>query len=172
MGILNGDPKDEPMHYGEIFSVWQASMMARGAVSRYQAFMNHAGDKDLKKIIEALIDQAELEMKECDTLLTDNGIAPAPVLPRRPEVKLEDIPAGARFTDPEIAVHIAADVAAALVACSQVMAQSIRVDIGALFAKYHVTKAALGVRILNLTKEKGWLVPPPLQIKRPETVKA
>ncbi|MBD1341686.1 DUF3231 family protein, partial [Pseudomonas aeruginosa] len=44
-----------------------------------------------------------------------------------------------------------------------------REDIGALFAKYHVTKTALGVRILQVNKEKGWLVPPPLQIKRPES---
>lgn len=37
-GILGGNPKDEPMHYGEIFSVWQASMMAKGAISAYRAF--------------------------------------------------------------------------------------------------------------------------------------
>jgi hypothetical protein len=171
-GILNGNSKDEPMHFGEVFSVWQTSVMARGVVSRYQAFLNHAGDKDLKKVLNSLIDQAELEIKECDTLLTDNGIIPAPIMPKRPDAKLEDIPVGARFSDPEIAAHIAADIAAGLVACSQVMGQSIRVDIGALFAKYHLTKAALGVKILEITKEKGWLVPPPLQIKRPETVEA
>ena len=130
--------------------------------------MNHAGDKDLK-ILDNLLDQAKLEIKECDALLTENGIAPAPMLPERPPVKLEDIPAGARFTDPEIAAKIAADTSLGLVAVSQVMGQSIREDIGALFAKYHVTKTALGVRILQLVKEKGWLVPPPLQIKRPDS---
>lgn len=52
------------------------------------------------------------------------------------------------------------------------MGQSIREDIGALFAKYHLTKTALGVKILELSKEKGWLIPPPLQVKRPETVNA
>lgn len=167
MGILSGNPKDEPMHYGEIFVVWTASAVAKGAVSCYQAYLNHAGDKDLKKILEALLDQAKLEIKECDTLLTDNGITPAPVLPERPPVKLEDIPAGARFTDPEIAAKIAMDVAAGLVACSQAMGQSIREDIGALFAKYHLTLAGLGLKILEMNKEKGWLIPPPLQIKRP-----
>ncbi|MGG4553659.1 DUF3231 family protein [Paenibacillus sp. FSL W8-0186] len=167
MGILSGNPKDEPMHYGEIFSVWQASMMAKGTVSCYQAFLNHAGDEDLKKILEALIEQAKLEIKECDTLLTDNGIAPAPVLPERPPAKLEDIPAGARFTDPEIAAKIAAENALGLAACSSVMGQSIREDVGALFAKYHLTKAALGLRILQMNKDKGWLIPPPLQVKRP-----
>jgi hypothetical protein len=169
MGILNGNPKDEPLHYGEIFSVWSASMVARGAVSCYQAFLNHAGDKDLKKILNDLIDQANLEIKELDKLLTENGFAPAPIMPERPPVKLEDIPAGARFTDLEIAAKIGADVAIGLVACSQAMGQSIRVDVGALFAKYHLAKAALGVKILELSKEKGWLIPPPLQVKRPES---
>ncbi|OAB44514.1 DUF3231 family protein [Paenibacillus glacialis] len=169
MGILNGNPKDEPMHYGEINSVWQGSMVARGAVSCYQAFLYHAGDKDLKKILGDLIDQAKLEIKEFDKLLSDNGLAPAPIMPERPPVKLEDIPAGARFTDPEIAAKIAADISVGLVACSQAMGQSIRVDVGALFAKYHLTLTGFGVRILQMNKEKGWLIPPPLQVKRPES---
>ncbi|WP_440109235.1 DUF3231 family protein [Paenibacillus sp. QZ-Y1] len=169
MGILGGNPKNEPMHYGEIFSVWQTSTIAKGAVSCYQAYLNHAGDKDLKKILKALLEQAKLEIKECDTLLTENGIAPAPTLPERPVVALEDIPAGARFTDPEIAAKIAADTSLGLVSASQTIGQSIREDIGVLFAKYHVTKLALGVRILQMNKEKGWLIPPPLQIKRPDS---
>ncbi|OMF65933.1 DUF3231 family protein [Paenibacillus sp. FSL R5-0766] len=169
MGILSGNPKNEPMHYGEIFSVWQCSTVAKGAVSCYQAYLNHAGDKDLKKILDDLLDQAKLEIKECDALLTENGIAPAPMLPERPTVKLEDIPAGARFTDPEIAAKVTADTAMGLVAASQTIGQSIREDIGALFAKYHATKTALGVRILQMNKEKGWLIPPPLQVKRPDS---
>ncbi|MCG7382049.1 DUF3231 family protein [Paenibacillus sp. ACRRY] len=96
MGILSGNPKNEPMHYGEIFSVWQCSMVAKAA----------------------------------------------------------------------------ADTSLGLVAASQVIGQSIREDIGALFAKYHVTKTVLGVRILQMNKEKGWLIPPPLQIKRPDSDKA
>jgi len=172
MGILSGNPKENPMHYGEIYAVWMASTAAKGSISCYQAFLNHAGDKDLKKTLEALLDQAKLESKELDVLLVDNGISPAPALPERPSVKLEDIPAGARFTDPEIGAIIAADTSAGLVACSQAMGQSIREDVGALFAKYHLTKTALGTRILELGKEKGWLVPPPLHLKTPEPVNA
>ena len=172
MGILGGNPKDEPMHYGEIYNVWMSSTAAKGIVSCYQAYLNHAGDNDLKKILGDLIDQAKLEIKECDALLTNNGISPAPAMPERSPVKLEDIPAGARFTDPEIAAAISADSSLGLVACSQVMGQVIREDIGALFAKYHLARAALGARILQMNKEKGWLIPPPLQLKRPEPVKA
>lgn len=117
--------------------------------------------------MQDLIEQAKLEEAECDELLIQNGIAPAPCLPERPPVKLEEIPVGARFTDQEIGAAIAVDNSAGLVACSQAMGQSIREDVGALFAKYHLTKESLGLRILQLGKEKGWIVPPPLLIKRP-----
>ncbi|MUG67852.1 DUF3231 family protein [Paenibacillus campinasensis] len=168
MGILSGNPKDEPLHYGEVFSIWEASMMAKGSISCYEAYMYHAGDKELKKLIQDFLDQARLEVKECDELLTDNGISPSPMLAERPAAELEDIPPGARFTDPEIAAKLAADNALGLVSCSKTMGLSIREDVGALFAKYHVTKTALGLRVLRMNKEKGWLVPPPLVAKQPE----
>ncbi|NHN31212.1 DUF3231 family protein [Paenibacillus agricola] len=172
MGILSGNPKDEPMHYGEIYAVWQFSAAAKGCISMNRAFLNHAGDKDLKKILAAIIDQAELEISECDTMLTHNGFTPSPSLPARPEVKLEEIPLGARFTDQEIATIIAADTSVGLVACSQIMGSSIREDIIALFTKYHMTKGTIGLKILKMSKDKGWLVPPPLQVKRPDLVQA
>ncbi|NRF95989.1 DUF3231 family protein [Paenibacillus frigoriresistens] len=170
MGILSGNQKDEPLHYGEIYDLWQFSMAAKGCVSSSRALQYHAGDNDLKKILGDIINQAELEISECDTILINNGILPPPTLPERPEVKLEDIPVGVRFSDLEIAAMSAAGNSVGLVACSQVMGMVTREDIGALFAKYHATKAAIGLKILKACKEKGWLIPPPLQIKRPELV--
>lgn len=168
MGILDGNPKDEPMHYGEIHGVWHFSYKSKGALSGYQALKYHAGDKDLKEIIDDAIKQCRHEIEECDSVLTENGIAPAPGLPERPEAKLEEIPVGARFTDQEIAAALAHDMAMGLVACSTIMGLSIREDIGVRFAKYHTAKAALGLRILRLSKEKGWLIPPPLKVDRPK----
>ncbi|MNH81576.1 hypothetical protein D3C81_1558010 [compost metagenome] len=168
MAILGGNPKDEPLHYGEIFGVWQFSTKSKAALSGYQAFMYHAGDKDLKKIIEDIIDQASREIKEANELLLANGIPPVPALPERPPADLEEIPVGARFTDPEIAASIAASISMGIIECSQIIAISIREDVGALFLKNHGLKAALGARVLRMLKEKGWLIPPPLLIKRPE----
>ncbi|RRJ65657.1 DUF3231 family protein [Paenibacillus oralis] len=168
MGVLDGNPKNEPMHYGEIFTIWESSMGAKMILSCYQAYTYHAGDKELKELLGDLIDQAKLEIKELDKLLSEAGITPPPMLPERPEAKLEDIPAGARFADPEIGAKLAMDIAAGLAGCSAAMGMSIREDIGALFAKYHTTKTGFGLRILRLNKEKGWLVPPPLLVKKPE----
>jgi len=172
MGILSGNSKEEPLHYGEIYDMWQFSMTAKGVISIYRAFKYHVGDRELLKLLDDLIDEAELESSECDSILTSNGIAPSPTLPNRPEAKLEDIPIGARFTDPEIAAMIAAGTSVSLVVCSQVIAKCIREDIGMLFGKYHVTMEALALKILHLSKKNGWLVPPPLQIREPELVEA
>lgn len=167
MGILSGNPKDEPLHYGEAYSIWQFSTLAKGCISVCRLLQYHAGDTELKEVLEDFINQAELEVSECDQILLNNGITPSPSLPDRPEAKLEDIPVGARFTDQEISVIIAVDASAGLVACSQIMGITLREDIGVLFAKYHATKAALGLRIVRISKEKGWVIPPPLHVQRP-----
>lgn len=64
---------------------------------------------------------------------------------------VEDIPAGARFADAEIAAALSVNNSAGLVACSQAIGSSIREDIAAMFTKYHGQKATLGSR--NLTNE-------------------
>lgn len=168
MGVLNGNPKDEPLHYGEIYDLWQFSASAKMSLSTFQAFHFHAGDRDLKAVIDDFIDQVHREIKECDKLLKIHGFTPPPGLPDRPSVRLEDIPAGARFTDPEIAAALSSAAALGLVVCSQSMGMSIREDLGAMYMKFHTQMAALGLAVLKLNKKKGWLVPPPLQLKTPE----
>jgi hypothetical protein len=170
VGVLSGNPKDEPLHYGEVFNLWSFSTKAKGCVSIYKAYQYHAGDNDLKELLADLVNQAELEAKECDQILIRNDITPSPFLPDRPKAALAEIPVGARIMDQEITALIAADLGASMATCSQIIGQSIREDVGQLFGKYHANKAALGLRNLKMSKEKGWLLPPPLNVKVPELV--
>lgn len=168
MGMFSGNSKDEPLHYGEVFGIWTNLATNYGMIAGYQTFYNHAGDKDLKKIIEDFIQCAKEENKQLEEILKTNGIALPPAPPERPEARLEDIPAGAKFNDPEISAALSMDAAAGLVACSQAMGMSIREDIGLMYGQFHTNKAQLGAKLLRLNKNKGWLVPPPLHIDRPE----
>lgn len=168
MGILSSNSKDEPLHYGEVFSIWSNLAANYGMIAGYQTFYNHAGDKDLKKILEDFIQCAKEENKQLEEVLKTNGIALPPAPPERPEARLEDIPAGAKFNDPEISAALSLDAAAGLVACSQAMGMSIREDIGLMYGQFHTNKAQLGAKLLRLNKNKGWLVPPPLHVVRPE----
>lgn len=162
MGVLSGNPKDQPMHYGEVFSSWSALLAAKGAIAGYQTHLNHAGDEDLQKLLEEAIQGGQEEIKQIETLLKANGVGLPPTPPERPKASQEDIPVGARFSDPEIAAMLSTNIAAGLIACSTIMGQSIREDIAMMFGQFHIQKAALGGKVLRLNKEKGWLVPPPL----------
>jgi Protein of unknown function (DUF3231) len=168
MGILSGNPQEEPMHYGEIFGTWTNLLTNNGLVAGYQVYINHAGDQDLKKLIEEAIQGLKNENKQIEELLKANGIGLPPSPPDRPIAKLEDIPVGAKYSDPEISASVSKDVAAGLVACSQVMGQCIRQDIAMMYGQFHLAKAQFGAKMLKLNKEKGWLIPPPLQVKASE----
>ncbi|GGA83197.1 DUF3231 family protein [Ornithinibacillus halotolerans] len=164
MGILSGNPQDEPMHYGEVFGVWTAVVTEKACIAAYQTLLNHAGDEDLKKLIQEAIEQAKQQEESLEALLKANGVGLPPSPPERPQADLESIPPGARFMDNEIAAKMSADVAAGLVAASGMIGQSIREDIATLFGTMHTQKAAFGAKLLRLNKEKGWLVPPPLHL--------
>lgn len=167
MGILSGNPKNEPMHYGEVYTTWMYLFTEQGMIASYQTLMNHTGDADLKKLIAEAINEANSECKKIKELLKHNGIALPPASPERPECNLEDIPAGARFTDPEIAGMLAMNSAGGLVTCSTIMGQSIREDIGLMFGQFHTSKSLFAAKVLQLNKEKGWLIPPPLHLDTP-----
>lgn len=162
MGILSGNPKNEPMHYGEVFSLWSFLQVSKGAIAGYQTQLNHVGDEDLQELLKEAMNSCLQEMEQVETLLKENGVGLPPTPPERPKACLEDIPVGARLMDQEVAAALSMDVAAGLVTCSQIIGQSIREDIAMMFGQFHMQKATLGGKVLRLNKEKGWLIPPPL----------
>ncbi len=166
MGILNGNPKEEPLHYGEISAIWAASLAAKSLAAGYSTLLNHAGDEDLKKVIQEGITLSQAEALACDEMLREYGIAVPPAVPEKPEARLEDIPDGARFQDVEIAATLSRDIGVGLMAHSQAMAQCIREDVAAMFATAHAAKVTFGATVLRLNKEKAWIVVPPLRRER------
>lgn len=166
MGILSGNPKDEPLHYGEVFDIWSAQMVGNNMITCYQTMLNHAGDKDLKKLLTEAIELCQQQKVQVETILKENGIGLPPAQPEPPEACLEDIPVGARIPDPAIAAALSADIAAGMVLCSQVIGKSVREDVAMIFGQFHNQKAALGAKTLRLNKEKGWLIPPPLHLNK------
>lgn len=169
MGILSGNPKDEPMHYGEIFGTWTYLAASKGLLTAYQTYANHAGDKELKKFIEDVSsNMIKQEIGEIENLLKANGIAPPPSQADKPIAQIEDIPVGAKFSDMEISAAVAKNIAEGMIACSSIIGQCIREDIAAMFGQYHIRNAQYALTLLRLNKEKGWLIPPPLHVKTPE----
>lgn len=169
MGVLSGNPQNEPLHYGEVFDIWSYLLTTQGAIAGHQVYMNHTGDEDLKKFLENLIENDMIsETEELKSLLKVNGVALPPAPPERPVASIEDIPPGARINDAEIAAAVSAGLAAGLVTCSQIMGKCLREDVGMLFGQFHMKKAQAGAALLRLSKKKGWVIPPPLHVRNSE----
>ncbi len=169
MGILSGNPKEEPLHYGEVFALWTHLNVSKAAVAAYETLLNHIGDEDLKKLVEDLLENGtKVEIEEVEMVLKENGVGLPPTPPERPKACLENIPPGARFMDAEIANKISMDLAAGLISCSTVMGQCIREDIAMMYGQFHMKKAQYAAKALKLLKEKGWLIPPPLHLDKAE----
>ncbi|WOV88460.1 DUF3231 family protein [Sporosarcina oncorhynchi] len=166
MGILSGNSKDEPMHYGEVLGCWAYVGANNGLISGYQGFLNQVGDEGLKKLLHDAVDMMKKENDQLEMILKENGVTPPPALPDRPEANREDIPVGVRYTDPEIAGAISINVGQALVSISQVIGQCLREDIAMMFSKFHAEKLMFGMKLLKMNKEKGWIIPPPLHNPR------
>jgi len=162
MGILSGNPKEEPLHYGEVFDLWASDLAENAMIAGHQVMLNHAGDEDLKKLLKESVELGQQQKKQIEQLLKENGIALPPASPEPPDACLEDIPAGARVPDPAIAATLGAHIAAGMVACSTMMGKCIREDLAMMYGQFHMQKAALAEKVLRLNKEKGWLIPPPL----------
>ncbi len=155
--------RDElPLHYGEIFGAWSYLLSMKGAMAKYQTLINHTGDHDLRKYLEDYIrNLVKPQMNEIENLLKANGIGLPPTPPERPIASMENIPVGARFNDVEIAGGAITDISAGLLACSQIMGQSLREDIAMMFGQFHLAIAQQGAALLRLNKDKGWVVKPP-----------
>lgn len=162
MGILSGTQQKEALHYGEVFSLWSYLGAIKGTSASYQTLYNHAGDKELKRFLEELVQGIKQETRDIEEILKANGIGLPPTPPERSVADLEDIPVGARMNDPEISAAVSMNIAQGLVACSQAIGQSTREDVAMLFGQFHMNKAQAGAKALRLNKEKGWLILPPM----------
>ncbi|WP_221564551.1 DUF3231 family protein [Alkalihalobacillus sp. TS-13] len=167
MGMFTGNPKQEPLHYGEVFGLWSSLTVAKGSMVAYQVYYNHAGDVDLRKFIEDVIRNVlKPSIEEIETILKKNQVVLPPAPPERSEADTERIPVGARINDPEIAAAISKDFAQGLIADSSMIGQCIREDIALMYGQFHMKKAQMAAKLLQINKEKGWLIPPPLHVDR------
>lgn len=78
MGILSGNPKEEPLHYGEVFDIWTSELVGNSMIAGYQTLLNHAGDDDLKKLLVEAIETCQQQKKQVEELLKENGVGLPP----------------------------------------------------------------------------------------------
>ncbi|GEL76260.1 DUF3231 family protein [Tenuibacillus multivorans] len=166
MNSLGGQHEEEPLHSGEVFHLWTYLFDTKACLVTMQVLINHCGDRDLKTYLEELLENGYTqEAEQTEALLKETGIRLPPAPPDRPNVEVQDIPAGGRFNDPEIATLVNKELMSGRMMCSYIMGVSNREDIRTMFEDFHSQKEENEVKLKQIMKEKGWIVHPPINIK-------
>ncbi|MRX70672.1 DUF3231 family protein [Bacillus lacus] len=166
MAIFSGKPEEQPLHSGEVYHLWAHLLDSKCLLVTLQVFSNHCGDPSLKIFLEDVMENCVTqEAQQVEAILKESGIRLPPAPPDRPNVAVEDIPAGARFNDPEIAAMMQKELVAGKMFQTAAAASSVREDISSLFGEFYVQRAEYEEKLLVIQKEKGWLVLPPVNIK-------
>ncbi|MCF3943247.1 DUF3231 family protein [Oceanobacillus alkalisoli] len=157
---------NEPFHSGEVYHLWNYLYHTKHLLVTMQVLINHTGDHDLKTYGEDLVESCLIqEEQQVEGILKEAGIRLPPAPPDRPNVEVEDIPAGARFNDPEIFTFIHKELMSLRSNSSYLISIAINEDIRSMFSDFHGQQEEYEQKILDIAKEKGWLVLPPINIK-------
>ncbi|MDT8899970.1 DUF3231 family protein [Anaeroselena agilis] len=161
-GVFPGLQEQPPLHAGERFLIWDHLLKAKGCQAKYQLLGNHADDAELADYLADIAENmVKKEVSSLEAFLLENGVEPPPASPANPKAARSDIPAGARFSDQEIAMCVYHDLAGALAQTSLLISVAVREDVGKIFLAHHQEIAKYGGTLLKLMKKKGWLVEPP-----------
>lgn len=156
----------EPFHSGEVYHLWSYLYNAKSFIVTLQILINHTEDQALGDFLDDLLENGfKEEEQQVETILKEAGIRLPPAPPNRPNVEVQDIPAGARFHDPEIVGLIHKELMTGKLKCTYMIGMSSQEDIRMLFDEFHTRKAEFDLKLTTISKEKGWIVPPPINIK-------
>ncbi|MDY0408005.1 DUF3231 family protein [Paracerasibacillus soli] len=136
MAVFNGKQM-EPFHSGEVFHLWSYLYNTQCYMVTLQVFINHTDDQQLNEILNDMLENLfKEEQEQVEAILKETGIRLPPSPPDRPNVEVQDIPAGARFNDSEIVQLVLKELLNSKLACSYLVGISIFQDIRTLFQDF------------------------------------
>lgn len=154
------EPKPRP-HIGEAMGCWLYFSALAEEVPVLEAALNTTTDNELINLLNKSKDLGEHQMNIIKAFMVNEGIPLSQASESKPKSEPNSIPLGAKMTDEEIANFISAKVASNIVLCSTNLSQSIRNDIGLMFARFHTEKMVFGMELKTAMRKRGWIKVPP-----------
>lgn len=156
----------QPFHSGEIYYLWSYLHETKENIVTVQVLKNHTEDENLQVLLNDMLENIFTEEEQqVESMLKEAGIRLPPAPPDRPNVNLQDIPAGARFSDSEIARLIQKELLAGKLKNSYINGMSNQEMIKSLFEEFHAERTEYELKLAKTIKEKGWYVSPPVNLK-------
>lgn len=158
--LVDDEPKS-PLHVGEVMACWTYYTAISEAVGYEEEALNTTTDKETKEMVQDAMRMCRSQLGRLEAFMKKEGI-PFPEVPaRKPESDPNDIPLGVKKTDDEIANGVSAKVAMMIIKCANTQAQSIRYDVGLMFAGFQAEAVTFAATLKALMRRRGWLRIPP-----------
>lgn len=156
------DGEKKPLHVGEVMNLWFYLHGTEQTLRYDQNALNIAVDPDLCEKLQDIIQNVHRPMIDELKEFFKKEAIPLPDLgPEKLIGDFKGLPEGAGLTDEEIANLVAYNLVVGITSATRGITESVRSDVGYLFAKYQMSKITFSITFKALMQEKGWLRVPP-----------
>ncbi|WP_066259326.1 DUF3231 family protein [Neobacillus drentensis] len=154
------EPKARP-HIGEAMGCWLYFTALAEEVPVLEASLNTTTDDELINLLNKSKNLGEHQMNLLKGFMINEGIPLSQASESKPKSDPNSVPLGAKMTDEEIANFISVKIATNIVMCATNISQSIRSDIGLMWARFQVEKMIFGLELKTAMRKRGWIKVPP-----------
>ncbi|WP_223587552.1 DUF3231 family protein [Neobacillus bataviensis] len=154
------EPKPRP-HIGEAMGCWLYYTALAEEVPVLEASLNTTTDDDLITLIKKSKNLGEHQKNILKNFMINEGIPLSQESESKPKSDPNSVPLGAKMTDEEIANFISVKIATNIIMCATNMSQSIRNDIGLMWARFQAEKMIFGMEVKIAMRKRGWIKVPP-----------
>lgn len=158
--LFDDEPKS-PLHVGEVMSCWIYLGGLQEAKSFVETAINTTTDMQLKHAMEEDIQLALSQIQRLESFMLNEGITLPPSPESKPKSDPNAVPLGVKFTDDELANLLSIKIVTLIINAATASAQSVRNDVGLLFAQFQAEKMIIGANIKDMMRKRGWIKIPP-----------
>ena len=156
------DGKKPPLNIGEAMNLWFYLTATEQTMRGEEVSLNTVQDKELRAKLVDVIDNVHVPIRdELTEFLRKEGIPLPHTTPEKPLGDYRSVPDAAKLTDEEVVSLLSFNIVLGINYASRGLTEAVRPDVGMMFAKFFMKKAAYAVTLKQLMLNKGWLLVPP-----------
>ncbi|MFJ7737401.1 DUF3231 family protein [Lysinibacillus sp. NPDC097287] len=152
--------QNELSQSGEVFTIWSHLASNNGFIVENQSFFNQTTDSDMKRIIVDFTHCLKEENRHLKRQLINIGIKPTPALTAHSKVKIKPVRAKTRLSNTDISAALSMNISTSLITTSTALGEAISEDNVKRYAQFHMKKAVLGAKLIELSNIKKWFPAP------------
>jgi spore coat protein CotF len=159
--FIDDEPKP-PLHVGEVMSCWSFLAAISEIQVQTEAGINSTTDPELRTALHDAVAMFKSQKEQLTSFMLLEGVSLPPTSESKPISNPREVPLGVKLTDIQLANSLKIKVALSITNCANAAAQTVRNDMGLIWAKFLQELLTCATTLKSLMLKRGWLKVPPL----------